>query len=411
MADASLKKTEQSIAAELLALIRTVADELKLPPQRLRTLNLDTSFDRELGLDSLSRMEILARVEKHFGVRLPERLLAEAESPRDLLRAILAITPGRAPMPLPGPAVQVTETAAALPVPETAQTLLEVLAWHCRHHPNRTHILLIQEDFPEQPISYAELAAQARRFARGLQDSGIEPEDTVTLMLPTGKEYFFAFFGILLAGAIPVPIYPPARLSQLEDHLLRHSRILNNCQTKLLVTVPEAKPIARLLKAQVPTLAQVITPEKLACAQGDPVLIPRSSQDIALLQYTSGSTGTPKGVILTHFNLLSNIRAMGQVVQADSNDVFVSWLPLYHDMGLIGGLLIPLLVGMQPNLLSPRRFLMDPASWLRWIDLTRSEITLGPQFAYQLLARRVDPATLGNLDLSCLRIALNGAEP
>lgn len=411
MADASLKKTEQSVAAELLALIRAVADELKLPPQRLRTLNLDTSFDRELGLDSLSRMEILARVEKHFGVRLPERLLAEAESPRDLLRAILAITPGKAPMPLPGPAVQLTETAAALPVPETAQTLLEVLAWHCRHHPNRTHILLIQDDFPEQPISYAELAAQARRFARGLQDFGLEPEDTVTLMLPTGKEYFFAFFGILLAGAIPVPIYPPARLSQLEDHLLRHSRILNNCQTKLLVTVPEAKPIARLLKAQVPTLAQVITPEKLACAQGDPVLIPRSSRDIAFLQYTSGSTGTPKGVILTHFNLLSNIRAMGQVVQADSNDVFVSWLPLYHDMGLIGAWLGSLYYGARLVVMSPLAFLSQPIRWLKAIQRHRATLTAAPNFAYELCLKRLSDAEIQGLDLSSLRVMFNGAEP
>lgn len=410
MAEATLK-TEQSIATELLALIRTVAGELKLPPQRLRALNLDTSFDRELGLDSLSRMEILARIEKHFGIRLPERLLAEAESPRDLLQAILATTLGRALKPLPKMALPVSEAAAALPVPETAQTLLEVLAWHCQHHPDRTHILLIQDDFPEESLAYSELAAQARRFARGLQDLGLEPGDTVTLMLPTGKDYFFTFFGILLAGAIPVSIYPPARLSQLEDHLLRHSKILSNCQAKLLVTVPEAKNVARLLKAHVPTLAQVVTPEKLTGAQGDPVPIPRSPLDIAFLQYTSGSTGTPKGVILTHFNLLSNIRAMGKAVQADSSDVFVSWLPLYHDMGLIGAWLGSLYYGARLVVMSPLAFLAQPIRWLRAIHRHRATLTAAPNFGYELCLKRLSDAELTGLDLSSLRVMFNGAEP
>ncbi len=410
MAEAILK-TEQSSATELLALIRTVAEELKLPPQRLRTLNLDTSFDRELGLDSLSRMEILARIEKHFGIRLPERLLAEAESPRDLLQAILAITPGVAPEPLPKIDVPVTEAAASLPVPETAQTLLEALAWHCQHHPDRTHILLIQDDFPEESLSYGALAAQAKRFARGLQDLGLEPGDTVTLMLPTGKDYFFTFLGILLAGAIPVSIYPPARLSQLEDHLLRHGKILNNCQAKFLVTVPEAKPVARLLKAQVPALAQLVTPEKLACAQGDPAPIPRSSLDIAFLQYTSGSTGTPKGVVLTHCNLLSNIRAMGKAVQADSSDVFVSWLPLYHDMGLIGAWLGSLYYGARLVVMSPLAFLAQPIRWLRAIHRHRATLTAAPNFGYELCLKRLSDAELQGLDLSSLRVMFNGAEP
>ncbi|GAB6068174.1 AMP-binding protein [Methylothermus subterraneus] len=403
-------KPEPPAATELLALIRSVADELKLPPQRLRALCLDTSFDRELGLDSLSRMELFARIEKHFGVRLPERLLAEAETPRDLLRAILACASGKARAQVKELVVPFAE-AAAQPAPETAQTLIEVLAWHVKQHPDRTHILLLQDDLPAEPISYGELAAQAKRFARGLQDLGVEPGDTVALMLPTGKEYFFAFFGLLLAGAIPVPIYPPARLSQLEDHLLRHSKILNNCQAKLLVTVPEAKPVARLLKAQVPSLTQVITPEKLTRASGDPDPIPRSSQDIALLQYTSGSTGMPKGVILTHFNLLSNIRAMGKAVQADSRDVFVSWLPLYHDMGLIGAWLGSLYYGARLAVMSPLAFLAQPLRWLLAIQRHRATLTAAPNFAYELCLKRLAEEELKGLDLSSLRAMFNGAEP
>jgi 1-acyl-sn-glycerol-3-phosphate acyltransferase len=397
----------QSPAAELLDLIRTVAQELNLPPQRLDRLTLDTSFARELGLDSLSRMEILARVEKHFGVHLPERLLAEAESPRDLLEAILAraktpslILPPQVPA-LPHPPIE---------APNTAQTLIEVLAWHCLRHPDRTHIVLLQEEAAVS-ISYGLLAEQAKRFARGLQDLGIEREATVALMLPTSKDYFFAFFGILLAGAIPVSLYPPARLSQLEDHLLRHGKILNNCRARLLLTVPEAKPVAHLLKAQVPTLAQVLTPEKLASAQGDPVPVPKTAQDIAFLQYTSGSTGTPKGVILTHFNLLSNIRAMGKAVAADSSDVFVSWLPLYHDMGLIGAWLGSLYYGAKLVVMSPLAFLAQPLRWLKAIQNYRATLTAAPNFAYELCLKRLSDDDLRGLDLSSLRAMFNGAEP
>ncbi len=403
-------KTEPSIAAELLALIRAVGQELKLPPQRLHAMNLDTSFDRELGLDSLSRMEILARIEQHFHVRLPERLLAEAETPRDLLQAILAAHGGRALKLPPQPETPITEVAAGQ-VPETAQTLIEVLAWYCRQDPQRTHILWLQDEVSTEPITYRQLAAQAKRFARGLQDLGVEPGDTIALMLPTGQDYFFAFFGILLAGAIPVPLYPPARLSQLEDHLLRHGKILTNCQAKLLVTVPEAKPIASLLKAQVPTLAQVVTPEKLASAPGDPVPIARSPQDIALLQYTSGSTGTPKGVILTHFNLLNNIRAMGKAVQASSRDVFVSWLPLYHDMGLIGAWLGSLYYGATLVVMSPLAFLAQPIRWFSAIQRYRATLTAAPNFAYELCLKRLPEEDLSGLDLSSLRAMFNGAEP
>ncbi|MCX8049078.1 MAG: AMP-binding protein, partial [Methylohalobius sp.] len=338
MPELTSSPTTDSRAAELLALIRTVADELKLPKERLEALNLDTSFDRELGMDSLSRMELLARVERHFGIRLPEHVLAETETPRDLLAAIqVAPTESlKSHLITPSPVSE----AQALPVPETAHTLMQVLAWHCQLHPQRPHLWLIQDETTEEVISYGELSAMAERFACGLQNLGLEPGEACALMLPTSKDYFFSFFGILLAGAIPVPIYPPARLSQLEDHLLRHARILDNCQAKLLVTVPEAKAVARLLKAHVPTLAQIVAPQTLASSSGAPHPIARSAQDIALLQYTSGSTGTPKGVVLTHYNLLSNIRAMGQAIEATSSDVFVSWLPLYHDMGLIGACLL-----------------------------------------------------------------------
>lgn len=179
----------------------------------------------------------------------------------------------------------------------------------------------------------------------------------------------------------------------------------------LLITVTEARQIARLLKAQVDTLRAVVIPDELISSSGtynEPALKP---QDIAFLQYTSGSTGQPKGVILTHANLLANIRAMGEAVQADSSDVFVSWLPLYHDMGLIGAWLGSLYYGMSLVLMSPLTFLIHPPRWLWTIHKHRGTLTAAPNFAYELCLHKIEERDLEGLDLSSLRLAFNGAEP
>src|SRR5262249_25230237 len=151
--------------------------------------------------------------------------------------------------------------------------------------------------------------------AAGLQERGLQPGGAVAIMLPTSTEYFHCFLGVLLAGGIPVPIYPPARPSQIEEHLRRHAGILSNALTGILVTVPQAKPIALLLRPQVATLKSVVTPDELT-RSGQLAAVHRARpQETAMLQYTSGSTGNPKGVVLTHRNLLTNIRAMGQALR------------------------------------------------------------------------------------------------
>ncbi len=401
--------TDQRLASEVLNLIRSVAAELKLPESRLQSLNLDTSFDRELGLDSLSRMEILARIEKHFHITLPEKLLVEAESPRDLMLAILSAQ-GQRISSQPAPVVP-SETGTALPTPAHAQSLMEVLSWHCKHHPHRTHIQFYSDEGEGKTITYQRLLERAENIAKALQYFDIQANDTVALMLPTGEDYFFSFFGILLAGAIPVPIYPPARPSQIEDHLLRHSKILDNCQAKALITIPEARHVARLLKSSVTSLERIMTPDQLEESQHGLLLIAKQPDDIALLQYTSGSTGTPKGVILSHFNLLSNIQAMGETVKANSNDTFFSWLPLYHDMGLIGAWLGSLYFGSRLVIMSPLSFLARPSRWLWGIHRYRATLTAAPNFAYELCLKRTTDADLEGLDLASLRAMFNGAEP
>ncbi|MFB3079673.1 MAG: AMP-binding protein, partial [Lysobacterales bacterium] len=156
-------------------------------------------------------------------------------------------------------------------------------------HPQRPHVYLYGEGDEPETITYATLVDGARAVAAGLQARGLLPGQSVAIMLPTGRDYLFSFFGILLAGGIPVPIYPPLRPSQLEDHLRRHAGILGNAQTVLLITVAEAQRLGRLLQGQVDTLGEVITPQQLAVSAAAFSDRPIRTQDIAFLQYTSVS--------------------------------------------------------------------------------------------------------------------------
>ncbi|MCC7483393.1 MAG: AMP-binding protein [Burkholderiales bacterium] len=392
----------------LIELIRQLATELH-PGRAAIPSGLDHRLEEDYGFDSLSRVELFLRIEKRFGASLPEAAMTAVETPRDLLRAILAASPARA-----AHAVAIERVAALATeseTPEDAATLPEVLAWHVRRHPSRPHLVLQDEDGAERTVTYAELDQAARALAAGLIERGIEPGQAVAIMLPTSVEYFFSFFGILLAGAIPVPIYPPARPSQIEDHLKRHAGILSNALTVALITVAQAKPLALLLKPRVETLRGVVTPEELARPGAAATPHRGRAQDIALIQYTSGSTGDPKGVVLTHANLLVNIRSMGRALRVDPSDVFVSWLPLYHDMGLIGAWMGSLVYGFKYPVISPLSFLSRPERWLRAIHRHGGTLSGGPNFCYELCLRRIDDAAIGGLDLSTWRFAFNGAEP
>jgi 1-acyl-sn-glycerol-3-phosphate acyltransferase len=286
-----------------------------------------------------------------------------------------------------------------------------MLEWHAERHAARTHVTLLEGDDSATAWTYAQLAAAAREVAAGLQAEGVAPGQSVAIMLPTSLEFFSSYFGILIAGAVPVPIYPPVRLAQIADHLRRQAGVLTNAQARLLVTVPEAKPLGTLLKGQVPSLKRVVTCSDLAERAGTITPVARSPDDIAFLQYTSGSTGSPKGVILTHANLLANIRAMGRAAGASAGDVFVSWLPLYHDMGLIGAWLASLYFALPLVVMSPLDFLARPPRWLWAIHRYRATISAAPNFAFEICATKLDDRDLAGLDLSTLRWAFNGAEP
>ena len=361
---------------ELLQVINILVAEVQ-PHRPSKAITLDTSFEKDLGLDSLTRVELISRVEKKFKLALPEQIIAEAESARDLLRAIQGAAIPRPVLHEAG--IQAEELADVKVAPDDVVTLIDVLNWHVSTHPDRPHIRMYTDEGNGEVITYQQLKDAAARVAAGLQQRGLQPAEPVVLMLPSGPDYFYSFFGILLAGGIPVPIYPPARPSQLEDHMHRHVRILANCYARTFITVPEAKAVAHLLKSQVPNLQHIITAADLTSSTAistSPVI---TTNDIAFIQYTSGSTGNPKGVVLTHANLLANIRAMGRVVEAGPKDVFVSWLPLYHDMGLIGAWLGSLYFAMLFVAMPPLSFLARPERWLWAIHNYGGTLSASPQ--------------------------------
>lgn len=398
----------ETVPDKLLALVKDFLTETRQQAATVPSVSLDSRFEQDLGLDSLARSELLLRIERAYGIRLAESVIS-AETPRALLQALkdkgqasaqMVVTPHRA-----------SQSQTDRTTPDTISTLVEMLHWHAQHHPDQTAIKLYEDSDQAQPISYGELWQAAERTAAGLQARGIAPAQTVAIMLPTGRAYFASFFGILLAGATPVPIYPPLRPAQLEEHLRRHAKILANAGVRLLITVAEAKTVVLLLRAQVQSLRHIATSAELQNEANNFQPVAVHSQGLAFLQYTSGSTGDPKGVMLSHANLLANIRAMAQRLQVQSDDVFVSWLPLYHDMGLIGACLGSLYQGIPLVIMSPLRFLRRPASWLWALHQHGGTLSAAPNFAYELCLRNITDEELQGLDLSRWRLAANGAEP
>ncbi|MFA4969768.1 MAG: AMP-binding protein, partial [Sulfuritalea sp.] len=282
-------------AAQLLSIVDRLVAEVR-PAGRSKAA-LDSSLERDLGLDSLARVELLARIEQAFGVRLSDEVLGSAETPRDLLMAVAAGAPVAEDV---GPAAP---WLAPEPVeegrPDSAATLVEVLQWHARRHPQRPHVLFQRSATETETLDYGQLLATARQVAGGLRQIGIVPGQCVALMLPTGLEFFHSFYGILLAGAVPVPIYPPTRPGQIEDHLRRQAGILQNCEAAALISFDAARLVARILSGLVPSLREVTTPDELREAGKSAAPVEDhhgQSGEIAFLQYTSGSTGNPKGV-------------------------------------------------------------------------------------------------------------------
>jgi fatty-acyl-CoA synthase len=430
-----------AIAAQAMASVRQLLVELggSRGLEELAARGPRAHLERELGLGSLERVELMLRLSDACGVRLPDRVVAEADTVQDLIDAILNEEFGSKHStealdhPISSAAVVNPELPPAAARPDIqeqilqATTLTEVIRLRGRGEPNRVHVQVYEEDDQLRTITFGDLYERASLVAAELRRRGLAPTQTVAIMLPTCAEFFYTFAGILLAGGIPVPIYPPFRADRIAEYATRQANILRNAEAQFLVTWRQAENLAKLLKPRVPSLRGVLNAQKLAYVPEQALPTNGATtgpwrpvenlshqacgEDIAFLQYTSGSTGAPKGVVLTHSNLLANIHSIVAGLDIHPDDACVSWLPLYHDMGLIGAWFVPLFIGIPLIVMSPLAFLSRPERWLRAIHKHRATIAPAPNFAYELCVRKIADKDLQGLDLSSWRAATNGAEP
>jgi fatty-acyl-CoA synthase len=275
----------------------------------------------------------------------------------------------------------------------------------------RAGFTFVGEDGGERHWPLAALRVRAREVAAALRDRGLAPGERVALILAEPEQFVPAFLGVMRAGGVPVPLYPPAAPGSLDGYLTAARHVVAAAQASYLVAGgATAGTLAPLAAGS--TLRALVGYGEL---EGDADRAPATPVDldaVAFLQFTSGSTARPKGVVLTHRNIAANCRAiMVDGLRARAGDLGVSWLPLFHDMGLIGFVLAPILHRQPVTLLPTRAFARNPTVWLRTISRHRGTVTFAPNFAYGLATRRVRDGELAGLDLSCLRVAGCGAEP
>jgi len=288
-------------------------------------------------------------------------------------------------------------------------TILDLVHRWGQERPDRTAFRFLQSDESVgHEASYAELRRSSLAIARALSAEG-PPNSRALLLFETGPGFVYAFFGCLAAQVLAVPADPP--------HGRRAwggiDRIMGDCSPATILTTRTLQqrwegPLAELSSAHA---CRVLTIEE--CLVGDTDTEPAAALDagVAFLQYTSGSTSHPKGVMVTHANIIANVRMIQEAFALDSDTQTVSWLPLFHDMGLIGCVLVPLYLGCTSTILSPTAFLEKPVRWLRAISRYRGTSSSGPNFAYDLCCAKIHPQDRAGLDLSSWRCALNGSEP
>jgi 8-amino-7-oxononanoate synthase len=293
--------------------------------------------------------------------------------------------------------------------------LIRVLRRHADERPRQpacVHLLNGQADHAS--LTYAQLDRRARAIAARLQDMDFAGQ-CVLLVYPPGLDFITAFFGCLYAGCVAVPTYPPHRHRMLE----RFQAVAADAGARIALsnasgvaqfqTMMEAENSGQAANSsQLSWLATDEIPDALAERWQEPAI---ASDTLAMLQYTSGSTSRPKGVMISHGNLMANIRAIHQAFGVRYEDSSVFWLPMYHDMGLVGGVLVPVFTGVTNVSISPATFLQSPITWLAAISKYRATISGGPNFAYDLCIRKITDEQRATLDLSSWALAFVGAEP
>ncbi len=392
------------IEQEILSLVKELLMELGAHEAAARVAP-DSSFDHDLGLGSLERVELLVRTEQRLGLRLPETLAQRAETPAEWVGSIFESDEPqhteRPPIHQPGDA----------PPPwAQAESFAEVLREQAQRNPDRVQVHLLDGGRIEE-ITYGHLLDQAQQVADGLAASGLKRNESVAVMLPTCSDFFYAFLGIALAGGIAVPIYPPARPNEIEEYVRRQTLILRNAEVRFLISFEAVRAVLHVMQLGVPSLREVTTADALRSRAASARHARVEPADIFFIQYTSGSTGNPKGVVLTHENVLANVQGIGWAVEARPDDAVVSWLPLYHDMGLIGSWLFSVFFAFPITMMSPLAFLSRPERWLWALSDSGGTLCPAPNFAYELCARKIQDDAMDGVDLGRWRVAINAGEP
>jgi acyl-CoA synthetase (AMP-forming)/AMP-acid ligase II len=263
-----------------------------------------------------------------------------------------------------------------------------------------------------ETLTYAALRERVAHVAGLLRDAGATAAAPALLLYPPGLDYVVALHACFAAGVPALPAYPPNPAQRLDVGVARLERLLSDAEPRFLLAQPEWAPMIESLSEAAAALVRIGVEDWGEADGAAARFSPEESRAIALLQYTSGSTKSPRGVVVGHENLEHNIAAIAERFELDESSRGVIWLPPYHDMGLIGGILTPLLIGFPVRLMSPLDFLKNPLSWLRHISESRATSSGGPNFAYDLcVRRRIDPDELAALDLGSWTLAFDGAEP
>ncbi|MBV9790690.1 MAG: AMP-binding protein, partial [Chloroflexi bacterium] len=294
-------------------------------------------------------------------------------------------------------------------LPGDISNLIDLLRWRAARQPDQTAFtFLVDGEHEALELTYGELDRRARAIAARLQHEGAAAQRAI-LLYPPGLEYIAAFFGCLYAGTIAVPAYPP----RFNRNATRLQAIVADAQATIALTTAKTFTSAQQQFEKLPDLAALRWHSIDAEVSGEDAWREpaRNAETLAFLQYTSGSTGTPKGVMLSHGNLLYNLSLIYESFEINAESVAVSWLPPYHDMGLIAGIMLPIYANMPTTLMSPAAFLQRPLRWLEAISRVRATHSGGPNFAYELCVERSTPEQRANLDLSSWTLGLNGAEP
>ncbi len=278
---------------------------------------------------------------------------------------------------------------------------------------DQTALTLITED-DTRHFTYRAFFNEAARYARALEKAGVEPHDLVVLVLQHGEDVLFAFWGAMLLGAVP-SIMPFLTPKLDPDHYYDSvSKLVRLSEVKAVITYPDMQPSLENALAGIDTLAAILNLDDLE-PEGELAdyldRAPSRPTDTAFLQHSSGSTGLQKGVMLSHGAVLNQIAAYSHAIELTPDDVVVSWLPLYHDMGLIAGFIMPVVQGVRLVLMSPFHWLRDPLLLFRAIKDYQGTLCWLPNFTYSFMATRVRPSALEGIDISSLRATINCSEP